>query len=183
MIVDSYVRQVSRVSWGNHLSQYFELSNGVKQGGVLSPIQFNIYIDRLCHINNAFVGAVGYADEVTLLSPSSRGLSAMISLCEVFVKNFDITFNCKKTVRIKFGQKLIGNEHVYLNDMKIEWVNQIKHLGNYIDRNLNESINCTHTKFIFIGQVNKLCVNFGCLQMSVLVRLFKTYCCTFYDLK
>ena len=30
LIVDSYVRQVSRVSWGNHLSQYFELSNGVK---------------------------------------------------------------------------------------------------------------------------------------------------------
>ena len=27
---------------------------------------------------------------------------------------------------------------------------------------------------------NKLCVHFGCLQMSVLVRLFKTYCCTFY---
>ena len=65
--------------------------------------------------------------------------------------------------------------------MKIEWVNQIKHLGNYIDRNLNDSINCTHTKFIFIGQVNKLCANnIGCLHMSVLVRLFKTYCCTFY---
>ena len=47
LIVDSYVRQVSRVSWGNHLFQYFELSNGVKQCGVLSPILFNIYIDKL----------------------------------------------------------------------------------------------------------------------------------------
>ena len=36
------------------------------------------------------------------------------------------------------------------------------------------------TKSIFIGQVNKLCANFDCLQMSVLVCLFKTYCCTFY---
>ena len=35
-------------------------------------------------------------------------------------------------------------------------------------------------KCIFIGQVNKLCANFGCLQMSVLIRLFKTNCCTFY---
>ena len=68
LIVDSYVRQVSRVSWGNHLSQYFELSNGVKQGGVLSSILFNIYIDKLllelqgsgygCHINYIFVGAL-----------------------------------------------------------------------------------------------------------------------------
>ena len=100
----------------------------------------------------------------------------MISLCEVLAKDFDITFNCKKTVFIKFGQKNFDNEHVYLNDKKLEWVN----LGNYIDRNLNDSIDCTHKKSVFIGQVNKLCANFDCLQMSVLVRLFKTICCTCY---
>ena len=65
LIVDSYVRLISRVSWGDHISQYFELSNGVKQGGVLSPIIFNIYIDKLllelkgsgygCHINNCLI--------------------------------------------------------------------------------------------------------------------------------
>ena len=48
--------------------------------------------------------------------------------------------------------------NVYLNDKKIEWVNQIKHLGNYVDRNLNDIIDCTHKKSIFIGQVNKLYV-------------------------
>ena len=103
LIVDSYIRQIFRVSWGNHLSQYFELSNGVKQGRVLSPILFIIYIDKLllelresgygCHINNTFVGELCYADDVTLLSPSIRGLNAMISLCEVFAKKIDITFD------------------------------------------------------------------------------------------
>ena len=154
MIVDSYVRQICRVSRGNHFSQYFKLSYGVKQCNVLSPILFNIYIDKLllelkesgygCHIDITFVGALYYADDVTLISPSIRVLNAMISLCEEFAKNFDITFNYKKTVCIKFSQKLIDCEHVYLNDKKIELVNQIKHLGNYIDRNLNDSINCTH---------------------------------------
>ena len=43
-----------------------------------------------------------------------------------------------------------------------------------------KNIKKAHIKSIFIGQVNNLCANFGCLQMSVLVRLFKTYCCTFY---
>ena len=71
---------------------------------------------------------------------------------------------------------------MYLNDEKIEWVNQIKHLRSYIDRNLNDSIDYIHKKStcILICQVNKLCANFGCLRMSVLVRLFKSYCCTFY---
>ena len=149
LIVDSYVRHISRVSWGNHLSQYFELSNGVKQGRVLSPILFNIYIDKLllelkvsgygCYINNTFIGAFCYADDVTLLSPSIRGLNAMISLCEVFAKILMLHLTVKKTVCIRF----IDCEHVYLNDKKIEWVYHIKHLGNYIDRNLNDSIDCT----------------------------------------
>ena len=95
-------------------------------------------------------------------------------------KKLILHLTVKKNVCIKFGQKLMDREHVYLNDEKIEWVNPIKHLGNYIDRSLNNSIDCAHKKSIFIGHVNKLCANFGCLQMSVLVRLFKTYCCKFY---
>ena len=69
--------------------------------------------------------------------------------------------------------------------MKIVLKYQIIHLGNYIDRSLTDSIDCTPTKIyrLRICQVNKLCANFGCLQMSVSVRLFKTYCCTFYRYK
>ena len=78
----------------------------------------------------------------------------MITLCEVFAKNFDITFNCKKTVCIKFGQKLIGYEHVYLNEQKIEWVNQIKHFGIYVDRNLNNSIDA-HIKNLYLYRSGK----------------------------
>ena len=193
MIVDNYVLQVSLISWRNHLSQYFELSNGVQQGGVLSPILFNIYIDKLLlelkglgyryHINNTFVGALCYADGATLLSPTIRGLNAMISLCEVFAKNFYVTFNCKKNCLYKIWPKTYGSEHVYLNDKKIEWVNQIKHLGIYTDRNLNDKIDGTHKKLIFIGLVNNLCANFGYLQMSVLVRFLQLTVVHFMDLK
>ena len=61
LLLNSYVRQCARVSWNNFMSNYFVLSNGVKQGGVLSPRLFTLYIDNLlillkesgygCHIN------------------------------------------------------------------------------------------------------------------------------------
>ena len=68
------------------------MGNGVKQGGVISPILFNLYIDRLlirlqksgvgCHINNIYMRALSYADDITI--------SCHIFFCqeEFFSNNF-----------------------------------------------------------------------------------------------
>ena len=44
---DNYLRQISCVIWRDYKSEYFNVSNGVKQGGVISPIFFSLYIDPL----------------------------------------------------------------------------------------------------------------------------------------
>ena len=51
------------------------------------------------------MGALSYAEDITLLSSSLRGLNKMLTICSDFVDNFDITFNSKKTVRIKFAMQ------------------------------------------------------------------------------
>ena len=41
-----------------------------------------------CRIHGKYRGILGYADDVTLLSPSIRGLNIMLSICEEFSKEY-----------------------------------------------------------------------------------------------
>ena len=190
LLLDSYLKQLTCVAWGLFKSRYFSLSNGVKQGGVLSPILFTLYIDKLlirlkhahigCHMNNIFTGALSYADDITLICPSICGINNMIDICCEYAKEYDITFNPTKTVCIKYGDKVELNEHVVMNGNIIEWADNVRHLGNFVDATLSDSVDCRYKRSMFIGYVNKLISKFGYLQPKVLLNLFNTYCCSFY---
>ena len=39
--------QLMQIKWGKHFSEPFHVSNGVRQGGVLSPYLFAFYLDDL----------------------------------------------------------------------------------------------------------------------------------------
>ena len=49
------------------------------------------------------VGALGYADDITSMSLSLRGLNEMMRLCESYVDEYHLMFNEHKSVAIKFG--------------------------------------------------------------------------------
>ena len=78
--------------WGKANSDYFNVSNGVRQGGVLSSKLFAIYIDDLsnelalcksgCYINEQCMNhVIYYADAICLLAPSAIGIQQMLDVC------------------------------------------------------------------------------------------------------
>ena len=85
------------VPWNVQFSNKFSVSNGVRQGGVLSPILFTVYVDDLltelekkgvgCYWNNHFVGALCYDDDIALLAPSPAALHLMLDTCSSFASS------------------------------------------------------------------------------------------------
>jgi len=47
LLLNMYTSSVARVSWNGIFSQSFTVENGVRQGGVVSPVLFCLYIDGL----------------------------------------------------------------------------------------------------------------------------------------
>ena len=126
------------------------MANGVKQGGVISPIFFSLYIGPLleylrrsgygCHMKGVYIGVISYADDITILSPSIGGLNEMLKICHIFAEKNSILFNSKKTVCIKFGGNVVRNKEAYLNSHPLLWMDKIRHLGNIIDKDCNKSL-------------------------------------------
>ena len=84
-------------------SSSFLVKKGVRQGAILSPSLFCVYLDTFlcrlreagvgCHLGGTFLGAFGYAADVTLLAPSRQALQIMLNICEDFARSHSMLFS------------------------------------------------------------------------------------------
>ena len=55
---------------------------------------------------------------------------------------------------IKYGEKITDWES--FNGEPIQWVDSVRHLGNYVNTQLSDCADCSIILSVYIGSVNKL---------------------------
>ncbi|KAK2721936.1 hypothetical protein QYM36_002490 [Artemia franciscana] len=86
----------------------FPVLNGVRQGGVLSPLLYNLYLVRLnlclaqtgvgCFIGGVCFNNLSHTDDLVILAPTVAALNHLPSICDEFTSANDIVFNTAKTM-------------------------------------------------------------------------------------
>jgi hypothetical protein len=190
VIVDMYKRQQMRTVWNKKYSETFQTGNGVRQGGVISPVLFCVYMDHLLHrlenagvgcwFGNSYYGAIGYADDLVLLSPTGSGLQRMLSICEEFGDKYGVQYNAKKTMCILFSKRSVSKPVIRMCGADIKWVDSVKHLGNTLLSNLSESSDVKYKKGDMIQRVNTSLASLDGSDDRILLKVFNSQCAHLY---
>ena len=96
-----------------------------------------------CFMGSKYMGAIAYADDLVLLSPSVSALKEMVKICSDFASSFDIQFNGTKSQLIAFkcGSKDVLDPGIVLNGQKISMMDEVTHLGHRLYKNISKNPN------------------------------------------
>ena len=146
-----YVKVESSVVVNEERTEWFELYTGVRQGCILSPTLFAIFIDGLATwVKQRSLGAkfgpvelsiLLFADDIALVADNVHDLQEMLHVADAYSKLYRFGFNGSKSNVVVFsGRKKVElKEKVYLGELVLEQKLSYKYLGLEIDRGWNWS--------------------------------------------
>ena len=169
VLIFIYEEQTGWVKLGGEQSMPFSLTNGTRQGSVLSPMFLSVYLDDLlrelrrlqlgCSIAGCWYGACGYADDLILLAPNREVLQRMLDICETYAEDHNLVFSTdpipakSKTKCVYFcgrpGQVRYP-EPVQLGGKDLPWVESADHLGHSLNQMTSMEKDCQRARATFI---------------------------------
>ena len=117
ILVFWYSRQEMLISWGNSCSTKFRVTNEVKQGGILFPALFNVYMNNLSvSLNHSGIGGslggnlinhLCSADDLCLIALTSSGMQCLLDICDKYGTCHQLTYKAAKSFTLCFKPKHI----------------------------------------------------------------------------
>jgi hypothetical protein len=198
LLIFWYSNQLVNVRWRNTTTCSFIMKNGTRQGSILSPFLFSVYMRDIsatinksgigCHLGGVPCNILFYADDMVILAPSWRSLQALLDLGTGIVHDLDMKFNASKSVAMIFkpvnkSRRLTCefDNFVLCND-KLKFVTSFTYLGHLITDDLSDDDDMMKQLGLLYGRTNMLIRKFTKCSVPVKKRLFKTYCISFFGM-
>jgi hypothetical protein len=183
-----FSKNVTQVVWNGVLSVIVSLECGVRQGGVISPSLFSLYVDDLllllascklgCFVNSRCVNSFMYADDIILLSISISDMQKLVKICIDCLTELDLPINFSKSNFLRVGPRhdaLCSN--ITYNQTIFEWVKEIKYLGVYIVGSKCFYCDYSNARKKFFRAFNAIYGRVGDKNVvSLLISLLSTVC-------
>lgn len=188
-----YSNQVNQVRWAGEYSDEFKLQCGVRQGGLSSPILFNLYVDELigglssthvgCHIGDSCFNNISYADDMVLLGPSVNSIKQLIGMCEGYAQRHGLKYNTKKSELLIFRARKYNVRtppKIMLGGVPLKLTDRFKYLGHMVNADLNDDLDVERERRALAVRGNMIARRFARCNDQVKITLFKAYCQTCY---
>jgi hypothetical protein len=114
IIKDMYRKSELCVRINNKITPTFKSFVGVKQGDVLSPNLFKLFLNDLpeifknasgsVNVNNNRIDCLMYADDIVIFSETQEGLQKIMDLLHTYCSNWCLSVNLSKTNVVIFNK-------------------------------------------------------------------------------
>jgi len=187
-----YCSQFGRVLWAGVFSETFNITNGVRQGGVLSPFLFAVYIDEItyklqmvnvgCYVGYRVLNHLLFADDAVIFAPSAKGLQQLLDICADFAISHNIVFNTVKSQCLIVTSKWapVNPPAFYLNSTLLPVTDSYKYLGHIINSRLTDDLDIQKQTRSLYARANMLKRRFSAASLHTKCMLFNAYCTPMY---
>ncbi|KAL4083691.1 hypothetical protein QTP88_029007 [Uroleucon formosanum] len=141
LLIKSYLTDRHfQVKFGSSFSNIEKISAGVPQGGILSPILYNVYAAD--QPTSPTTSVAEFADDKAIISVhedshiASLNLQNHLDLMSVWYNKWRVKVNQSKSIHTTFTLRLPPCPEVFLNNIPIPSSQSVKYLGLIFDRRL-----------------------------------------------
>ncbi|XP_071145183.1 uncharacterized protein [Mytilus edulis] len=125
IVKNLYSGLVSKVKWKGNIGNSFQIHQGVRQGGILSPFIYKVYVNNLLEdlkshslgfeIGTTYVGCPTCVDDEAFINNCEQELQCMFTVTNHHANQSRVTINLSKTMAV------ILNKPKSINRFDLQW--------------------------------------------------------------